>query len=84
MLHSVLCIERSCVYMAGQFHHTLRGSYLLGIYCICLNTNIEHAQMYMAKESKCYTKEHRQIFEVSIQVQTTKKGVVSLHRKLRE
>jgi len=40
--------------------------------------------MYMAKENKCYTKEHRQIFEVSIQVQTTKKGVVSLHRKLRE
>jgi hypothetical protein len=68
--------------MASQFHHTLRGPYLF--YCICLNTNIEHAQMYMAKENKCYTKERKQIFEVSIQVQTTKKGVASLHRKLRE
>jgi hypothetical protein len=57
----------------GQLHRTLRGPYFL--YYICLNTNTEHAQMSTSKENKCYAKEHNQIFEVSTQVQTTKKSL---------
>jgi hypothetical protein len=70
------------MYVAGQFNHKQRGLCLL--YYVCLNTNTKHAKMSMAKENKCYTKEHKQIFQVSTQVQTTKSSVVSLHRKLRE
>ena len=73
-LHRTLCGPYLLYYICGgQLHRTLRGPYFL--YYICLNTNTEHAQMSTSKENKCYAKEHNQIFEVSTQVQTTKKSL---------